>query len=161
MSQRDITDDVKINRYKLEEAAEEQSFLYYHYSELLNDARRVSDEKKLQLKKTLASIELRYRSGDLEIGEGVKLTEGSINAAVETNPDVIEAKRELMEADTAVNRAQSAEEAIRMRKSMVQNLVQLYTMQYYSSPSGKKALSDDMAEDYRDKINHKRKGEDE
>ena len=79
-----------------------------------------------------------------------KKTESSIAAAVECDPDVVQANRKYFDAEYACNKAAGAEEAMRQRKSMIGHLVELHSTQYYSSPSrGSSNRSEKMGEDYR------------
>lgn len=133
---REIIEDVKINRFKLEEESETHPSIYYHYSELLVQAKDARDTSKAEYKKILASIELAYRVGKLELD--CKVTEKAIESAVQVHPDVVAAQDRYLLAEKAVNSAQSAEESLRQKKGMLDNLIQLYVMQYYSNPTGNK-----------------------
>jgi len=132
--ERDILEDLKINRFKLEDEAENQPSLFYHYSEIASEARENRDKAKAKLKETEARIGLDYRSGK-RVSEA-KLTEASIAAAVDTDPEVMEARKKYLSAEAELGKAVSAEEAMQQRKAMIGHLVQLYTMQYYSKPHG-------------------------
>lgn len=151
-----IEDDVKINKYKMEEECEIHPSLYYQYSEESVDARADRDKAKNHLKEVMAKVEIDYRTGKREVE--TKLTEAAISSYVEIDPDVVSAKRAFFEAEKRANRAQSHEDCMRQRKSMLDNLIQLYTMNYYSEPNGKKGIRENSAgDDVRKGLNKKEK----
>lgn len=157
MSDRDIAEDLKINRYKLEDEAENQPSLFYHYSEEATTAREERDKAKAKLKEIEGRISLDYRSGK-RVTEA-KITENSISAAVDIDPEVIDARNKFLQAEAELGKATAAEEAMQQRKAMIGHLVQLYTMQYYSKPSAGKGggATEQAGEDLRKNLN--RKGE--
>lgn len=158
MSDRDITDDLKINRFKLEDEAENQPSLFYHYSEITATARETRDKAKARLKEVEGRVSLDYRTGK-RVSE-TKLTEAAISAAVDIDAEVVEARHAFLKAEAELGRAASAEEAMQQRKAMIGHLVQLYTMQYYSKPGPSKAGSgadEQVGDELRKNLN--RKGE--
>lgn len=157
---RSIADDVAINRFKLEEESEEHSSLYWYWSEQSTEARKERDIAKAKYKEIVAKIEIDYRADRLEMD--CKKTESSISSHVEIHPEVKQYKQALIDAEYKLGKAESAEESMRQRKSMLNNLIQLYTMQYYSAPGSKTDNREaDAGEDYRKQMNDKRKNKGE
>lgn len=153
MEERNIEDDLKINRFKLEDEAENQPSLFYHYSEIAADAREKRDKAKARLKEVEGRVSLDYRSGK-KVTEA-KLTEASISAAVDIDIEVIEARNAYLKAEAILGKATAAEESMQQRKAMIGHLVQLYTMQYYSKPNGAKGADEQASDAVRDKLNKK------
>ena len=143
--ERDIEEDVKINRFKLDVEAETHPSIYYYYSNELAEAKKDRDLKKTKTKEITAKIELDYRADKIPF-DGKK-TEAGISSAVEIHPDVVKAKKDYIESEYIVNKLSAMEESIRQRKGMLDNLIQLYTMQYYAEPKSGRYNSTDQAGD--------------
>lgn len=132
---RDIKEDVKISRFSLDIEAEEHPSIYWYWSDQLVEAKKDRDQLKADYKSKIAEIEMDYRADNIPLD--IKKTEASISAAVENHPDVKKARQKYLDSEYIVNKLQSAEESLRQKKSMLDNLIQLYTMQYYSEPKAK------------------------
>jgi len=156
--ERNIKEDVMINRFSLEEESEKQASLFYYWSELLVDARNDRDRAKGKYKQTMSQAQLDYRSGVKELES--KLTEKAIEAAVECDKDVIVARNAFFEAEKEVNRLEAAVNSMGQKKSMLGHLVQLFTQQYYANPSGSKyTKQDDASDTMNKKLNKRNKGD--
>jgi len=149
---REIKDDVKINKFRLDDECQEHASLYYYYAEQLADAKKERDTAKANFKETTARTELNYRADRPGYELDCKKTESSISAAVEIHKDVIAAKQDYLRAEALVNKTESAAESMRQRKGMLDNLISLYQTQYYSEPHGK-SKTDQTSDDHRKSLN--------
>ena len=133
-----FVDDVKINRFKLEEECEQHAQVYWYYAELLAKARSNRDaiENALKLKKAEVNMAIRT-TPEVYVGN-VKVTESVVESTVEINADVQKYKTELLAAESEVYTLEAAVTAMTHRKSELDNLVQLWIKAYYASPDGGK-----------------------
>jgi len=151
--------DLSIDKYKLDEECISHSALYYRYSELVANAKNqvgiLSDALKLKMGEANVAI----RNGFIK--KEVKFTEALINAEVEKDDGVIEARDELREAELNLARLQAGVSAFEHRKSQLDNLVKLYCSGYFSTPSNsgkqKESVNEQVAREARKNLNGKRK----
>ena len=125
--------DLNIDKYKLDEECISHSVLYYRYSEM-------EAEAKNQVAVLLDSLKLIMSEKNMEIRNALikkeaKFTEASINAEVEKDETVIDAKNELREAELNLTRLQAGVRAFEHRKSQLDNIVRLYCAGYFSTPN--------------------------
>lgn len=154
--ERDIQNDVKINRFNLEVEAEEHASTFWYWSEKAADCRKVRDLAKIDLKESESKLALDFRSGVVEMG--CKITDSSVSASVDSDSGICHKKRILTDAEYALNKAEAAAESMRHKKSGINNLIELYTMQYYSTPGAQRPKPEQViGDDYRKKMNEKRK----
>ena len=145
--ERDILEDLKIDRFALEKECSEHSELFYYWSEKVPKKEKIRDDLKVELKKLEGEIELKMRRGEIEIG--VKVTEKAIAAAVDCYPEIVEKRKDLAFAEYELGEVESAEHSMRHRKGQINNLVQLFTKEYYSQPGN----TTDIQEQTRDVLN--------
>lgn len=150
---RDIKEDVKINRFQLERECEDHSSLYYYYAEQLAEARKTRDFLKDKLKSEQAKVEMQYRTSELTLD--CKMTESSISSAVEINSGIQKIKQEFLQADYECNQLQAMEESMKQRKSMLDYLIQLYIREYYSDPTNRRDKYDQGSDEIRKNLNKK------
>lgn len=146
--------DLSIDKYKLDDECLSHSVLYYRYSEMTADAKNqvgvLADSLKLKMGE--ANIAIRNRFTKKEI----KFTEAVINAEVEKDETVIDAREELREAELNLARLQAGVSAFEHRKSQLDNVVRLYCAGYFSTPSSgrvKENINDQAARDARARMN--------
>lgn len=151
----DFKIDIRINKYKLEEECEKHPSLYYRYSELLAQAKNERDDELDRLAVVLANVEVEIRK-DPPID--CKLTENLIKALIEENKKVISQKSKVRECKKQVHILEAAVNAIEHRKSMLNNLVQLYIKGYYSKPGEIKNnnITDSISDDIRKDLNRRK-----
>lgn len=135
MSKLDFEQDVRIDRYALEEELENQSVLLYSYDEEMNEQKKILSQKELELSVTEAEIAYAIRQGTY--GYEGKVTESVVKELVEKDLSVIDLRREVIEQKRVVNQTASAAEAIRQRRYMVQKLVDLYIYEYFNNVDGR------------------------
>ena len=140
-----FADDVKINKFRLEDECEIQSEMYYHYGRLLAEKKNHRDHVR-------AKTELLIREKpDTFLPVGVKLTEGAVDA-------VIKSDEELTRLDKEVRLLEAAVGALEDRRSQLKNLTELYLAGYYSAPDGKRPDANaEAAREQRSALNRKEK----
>ena len=130
--ERNISEDLKISKLHLDDAAESQGEKERHYGDAVADAQKTRDE---------AENRLDLRSGELFIELTTELvnnkapTVDGLKALVAKHPDTVRLKQELAEAAHGLKLAQSAERAIQSTKSMIETLQRLHGASYFSTPS--------------------------
>jgi hypothetical protein len=151
--------DLSIDKYKLDDECLSHPVLYYRYSEMAANAKNqagvLADTLKLRMGE--ANIEIRNRFTKKEI----KFTEAVINAEVEKDSAVIEAREELREAELNLARLQAGVSAFEHRKSQLDNIVRLYCAGYFSTPSSsgrpRESINEQAARDAKRSLNSKKK----
>lgn len=127
----DFKHDVKINKFKLEEECERQPSLYYYYSELLAEAKSDKDKAASKFSLITSEVDISVRN---DPDSPKKLTEALIKSIVTVDLKVVKAQKEYDDAKRKVYTLEVAVNSIEHRKSMLNNLVQLYCKNYYSQP---------------------------
>ena len=136
LSDFDFENDLKINKYKLDEECISHSSIYFRYAEASVDAKKNLSKAKdeLELVKSTRNLELR----DELSSKGIKVTEALINSVLLKDEAVIEAIEGVRKAEYIFGKITVAVEAMEARKSELDNLVKLYCSGYFSAPSGTK-----------------------
>lgn len=142
----DFAEDVKINRMKMEEECAFQPEVYYYYSSQLADARAGKDAAKDRLDLILGQREIAIRRNP---PDDMKVTESVITALVIQDTEVQSAKEDYRKACEKTDILYAAVAALDHRKSQLDNLVQLWTKNYYSG------IKDDASVDMRERLNKK------
>ncbi|MFX0132409.1 MAG: hypothetical protein ACFFDN_02060 [Candidatus Hodarchaeota archaeon] len=137
MLERNFTNDVKLNKYKLDQESEEFSSVYHLYLEEQASLKTLVEKKKDQLELARFDADIKYRQMDDLPGE-VKKTESSIKAFVEKDEDVKHEKKEYFEAKKELNTITAAVIALESKKSQLENLRYLWIAGYYSDSSRSK-----------------------
>lgn len=136
LSDFDFENDLKINKFKLDEECLSQASIYFRYAEASVEAKKALSKAKdnLELVSSTRNIELREEL----TSKGVKVTESLINSALLKDEAVLEAKENLRKSEFVYGKITVAVQAMDARKSELDNLVKLYCAGYFSSPSGVK-----------------------
>ena len=150
-----FSDDIKINRFKLDEECTNHSNKYYHWSTKLAVAKNklAEEEDALDLIESQQELEIRKNWND----ENGKQTEGSIKAVLASNKEVRKQVERTIEAKNEVNILQAGVIAMEHRKGMLDNLVTLFIRNFYSSPTGKNDISDQTGREVKSRLNSSRK----
>jgi hypothetical protein len=129
-------DDLRINRYKLEENAELQATIFERWYSLMEELTSDLEDAKHDLAVKRSSFELRLRrmpAALLKEKYGVKeLKEGTIKAMVESNKEVIELTKRVNKIRGIHGCLKGAVESARQRKSMIGVLQELYKDNYWN-----------------------------
>lgn len=152
--ERDFKQDIMINRFNLDNDCEQHASRYLYWSERLMEAKEGLDRLKDKQKLQEAQKEIHYRKEPLD---GMKATENSIKAMIESDDDIIDTKEQILKAQRSVYTLSAAVSAMEHRKSQLKNLVDLWTSGYFAFPGGTKGKdkSDDSAEAARKQLNKK------
>lgn len=127
----DLESELKINPYKLKEECVSHSGLYYKYSDACREAKdKVSRAKdNFELVKSQRELEIRRECKD----KGEKTTEKIIEAMVNSDSEVVEARNNLREVEDVYASLQVAVGVMQTRKDELDNLVKLAVSNYYST----------------------------
>ena len=126
----DFSQDIKVNRFKLEEENEIQPALYDYYASQCAEARATKDTESDKLDLIIASCSLNLRSSP---PEGMKITEGTLSSLVEQDDGVQAQKEVVRKANAIVYTLQGAMGALDSRKAALDNLTVLYSKNYYQN----------------------------
>lgn len=126
----DFEADVRINRFKLDEECEIQPALYSFYSTQQVEAKAEYDSAKANLELVQAQRELHYRRNP---PDDVKITDATTKALVTADTEVQKAQERLSIASKALNVLNGALASLDQRRSALNNLVELFTKDYYNN----------------------------
>lgn len=140
----DILKDLSINRYQLDLEAISLPSIYFRYSDAVREAKEIVSEKKDTVDAVVAEREIAIR--EQRAADGIKVTEGIIKAMVNSDKEVLEAKRELRDAMATHGRLQVALSALETKRNEIDNLVKLYCNAYYANkePTSSSGTKDEM-----------------
>ena len=145
----EIEQDLEIDKNDLSTACLDQPRRFMKWSVEYAEAVRVRDEAKRKTSVVKSNINMDVRARPSAYGID-KVTEGSINAALESNEEVNQAEKAVSDAQYAVNIYSAAKEALDQRRSMLEKLVALYISGYFSevklNNEGIGKLADDATE---------------
>ena len=135
----DFSKDIRINRLKLDEECEIQPALYHFYAEEYAQARAVRDAQKDKLDLVLGTRETYLRRNP---PEDIKITESVIAALLVQDTEVQTAKEEFRKAQAKVDILYAGTSALDHRKAELDNLVTIWTKDYYNSKQNAEADGD-------------------
>lgn len=151
--ERVFSNDIKINKYKLDDECEQHSSMYHYWSDALADAKTDLDRLKEQ-KEVIVAERDQYLRKNWDESRWGKQTEPAIKAKLMTDEKVAKIREDFLDAQANVYTLQSAVSSFEHRKSMLDNLVTLFVRQYYSGPNGKReGMTDQMGDEVRDNLN--------
>lgn len=130
--ERDLTEDLKLSRFHLETAAEDQPSLQRYYGDQVAEKQKARDkvDNRLELRSGELRIELKS-----ELINGKAPTADDLTAMVAKHLEIVVLKDQLADAAYELKLAQSAERAIQDKKSMVETETRLYVAGYFSTPN--------------------------
>lgn len=152
----DIETDLKINKYKLDEECLTHASTYNRYAEM-------ALKTKIELTKAKDKLSLITAQRNIAIREeiaksGSKVTEKMIESYLESDKEVLKAKKEVREIEEVNATFNAMLDSFDHRKSELDNLVKLYCVGYYSVVGNKKETSTETTEkDIRKNLNKKAK----
>lgn len=149
----DFQKDLSINKFRLDEECLSHSGRYAFYAEAQGRAKSEVSKAKDNLEFVEAEANLRIRKEYLE--SGAKVTEGTISSRISTDEEVLEAKKQVREAEEVFGRLSVAVSAMDTRRSELDNLVKLYCAGYYSTVNSneRKNSSDQASMEARKNLN--------
>lgn len=141
----DFSEDVEINQTRLDEECRIQAAMYYHYGELLAEARGEQDRAETNLKYVLGAREIAIRANP---PSDIKITEAVVTAFISTDSEVVAAREALDNARRKVYTLYAAVNSLEQRKSMLDNLVRKDISASYNS-------GDNLGNDFRAHMNNR------
>ena len=134
MSEHDYDKDLSINPLELDIEWIQQPRKYRYWSELLADAKRELDKAKAEIpiihSKLLMQIRKNPEAFNIE-----KVTEGTVEAAINIHTDYIAITNKVIDLKYNVDILFSAVNAFEQRKTALENLVKLLGQQYFAAPT--------------------------
>ena len=134
---RNFDEDIKFNKYQLEEVCEKHASIYWYWANKLAEAKNALGDSEDKFKLTISDVEsfIRTHWDDSQYG---KQTEANIKSLVEQHERVINAKEEIRNNQHEVNTLIAAVSAFDHRKGMIDNEVKLLIGGFYATPNGGK-----------------------
>ena len=136
---REYREQLKFSRWKLDDACENQPELFDRWQQDLVDAMALQEMEKDRLSGVRAELDSKLRKALAEKDELVsveefdcyKSTEGAIALSVDNHSDMKKAHLKVAYAVLKVNVLKGATEAFQQRKSMLQQMTQLFITGYF------------------------------
>lgn len=132
MTDRNISQDLKISKLHLDDAAESQGEKERFYGDAVADAQKARDDAENRLDLRSGELWIEMRGSQLN---GKAPTAEDVKAMVARHPEIVQLKQDLATAAHGLKLAQSAERAIQSTKSMIETLQRLHGASYFSTPS--------------------------
>ena len=132
MTERNFTEDVKLNRLHLDTAAEAQAGLMGHYGSAVAEAQRTRDEAENRLELRSGELWIELKS---ELVNGKAPTVDDLKAMVAKHPEINALKQALVDAGYSLKLAQAQERAINANKDMIETLQRLHGASYFATPT--------------------------
>jgi hypothetical protein len=139
----DLTEDRQINKFKLDEAWEEQAELSYKWGRKFAEAAKRRDDIIQERKVCRAELDTEYRMTYVE--SGMKYSETTIDAAIRQDDRHKEITRQLIEAEEEVAVYEAAKWAMNDRKKALEYESELWMAGYYGDPKQPQQKSTDIA----------------
>lgn len=128
----DVKSRLLIDGYQLDEECKKQPAFYEEVSSQLAEIKHGAKKAKAFVEFTKAELERAIRK-DPEKFDMAKTTETAIIAAVTVQDEFQEALKKQRDAERLVDSVQACVFAVEQRKSMIRDLVSLYTYNYVNS----------------------------
>jgi len=149
-------EDVSIDKFDLAVECEHHAALYLEWSEKYACATDERDGRKDQLDLVRAELSSEVRASPDLLGEGVKVTEGSISEYVLKHPKFREAYDRYLKAKKNAMVLGAAKDAFEHRRSMLESLVKLWLGGYFAelrvSGEAKEKLGDEVKKEHLEKL---------
>jgi len=152
---RDFEDDVKFNKYKLEDECEKHASIYWYWADKLAKAKNNLGDSEDAYKLALAQSDSHYREVWDETTWGKK-TETSVAGKVASDEQVLEYKKKVSEYQHEVNTLIAAVSAMEHRRDMLKCEKELLIGGFYASPDmNKKDTNKTVDREINKKLNKK------
>lgn len=140
MKELNYEQDLKISDSDLDLECLEQPSLFMKYAKHLAESRKDLDEIKQTLDIKKAEVDKAIRENPEKYGIE-KVTEGSVSSAILTDKDYQMVNQGYLNAKYETDMAQSAVNAMNMRKDMLEALIKLNGQSYFAGPKNLRDLS--------------------
>lgn len=134
-----FTEDVRLDKYDLDNEAMQQPSLMQDYTFQLAEAKSLKGKTEAQLKYTKADAELRIRR---KPPMDLKITEAVIVSLVETDEKVKEVQDKLLDASEAVNTLTACVDSLKEKSDMIKHEATLFVAGYWAMPTVKNRKDD-------------------
>jgi len=134
MGEHNYREDVKIDKFALDEELLQHPAKYMMYAELAADAVFARDKAKEKLEFIEAELDSECRAHWDALCPGIKITNDGITAWIRQQPVRREAVNDLNVATRNMNLMTAAKEAFQHRKKSLEGLKELYLAGYFSRP---------------------------
>ena len=151
----DIKNDLKINKYKLDEECLTHASTYNRYAEMATKTKTELTKAKDKLSLITAQRNIAIREEIIKSGS--KVTEKMIESYLEADKEVLKAKKEVREIEQISATFNAMLDSFEHRKSELDNLVKLYCAGYYSVVGKKETSTESTEKDIRKNLNKKAK----
>ena len=118
-----IQSDIEIDQYHLENECITMSSTYYNYAAMAAEAKSLVSTKADELKVITAERSIAIREQLTK--DNVKVTEGIMKSAIESDLEVRQAMKDLRDAEATFDRLNVGVKALEIKKSELDNLVRL------------------------------------
>lgn len=118
----DIFEESKVNTADLEGELEIVAEKYAYYSTIEDIAIKIKDKKALQLEVLMAKIDEEKRIQLSRENPTIRITEKMVDNMVKTDPRYIQAKEDLIEAETNVRLARTSKLSMQIKKESAASL---------------------------------------
>lgn len=137
-----VQKDVTLDKNNLDVEWEQQSNLMEEYTKMLARSNKEYSDIKLLLDNIISGKKLEWRlDGEIKLnGKTTKVTEGSLDNAIDVDEECIEQKKLLIEKQYEIDVLKGVVEALRNKKSALEYEVQLYLSGYFGSPNDQRQL---------------------
>ena len=137
-----VQKDVTLDKNNLDVEWEQQSNLMEEYTKMLARSNKEYSDIKLLLDNIISGKKLEWRlNGEIKLnGKTTKVTEGSLDNAIDVDEECIEQKKLLIEKQYEIDVLKGVVEALRNKKSALEYEVQLYLSGYFGSPNDQRQL---------------------
>ena len=158
--ERKFSDDVKINKYKLEDECERHASMYFYWAEKLANAKTELDSRKDFLSLLSAEKDVAIRK-EWDADKQGKMTEAGVKALVEQETQTAQSK--IRDAAAEVNTLSAAVASLEHRKAELNNLVTLLVNGFYAAPNGghREGVNEQAQREIRGNLKKKRRSEDD
>lgn len=137
-----VQKDVTLDKNNLDVEWEQQSNLMEEYTKMLARSNKEYSDIKLLLDNIVSGKKLEWRlDGEIKLnGKTTKVTEGSLDNAIDVDEECIKQKKLLIEKQYEIDVLKGVVEALRNKKSALEYEVQLYLSGYFGSPNDQRQL---------------------
>lgn len=126
-------DAFDIDKYALDRECVIQPKLIMTWSLKVADLKADLERAKYNKDRSESEVDFSIRSNPESYGI-IKITEGSVKAAVIGTVEYRDAHEKVIQAKHALDKAQAVLDSIHQRKTSIENLVQLHLSGYYAEP---------------------------
>jgi len=151
--ERNIKNDVRIDRFKLEEECEKQASLYHHWADGYATAKALTDNLRVKEKFIRAKTAKVFRENP---PDGKKLTEAGVQEQVEVHEDIVAVVAALNDSLEIKYHLEAAVDSMDKRDRQLNNLVNLYIRGYYQGHIGGKPSTDALQTEQRQHLNNQK-----